>query len=104
MPTSFTPLMRTAGVMLLRKRPVSTGAFIFAERVTMSVARCKSLEFYERTAPEMIGPICHVLEKPIIELQLVNPNIKVTALKLPPRKSPDEIPCQWELKLEPKSP
>ncbi|MFC1944977.1 hypothetical protein ACFLX5_05845 [Chloroflexota bacterium] len=66
----------------------------------MTVYRCKSLEFYERAAPEMIKPICHVLEKAIMELQLVNLDIKVTALKLPPRKSPEEVPCRWELKLE----
>jgi len=27
----------------------------------------------------------------------INPYIKITPLKLPPRKSPDEICCQWEL-------
>ena len=29
-----------------------------------------------------------------------NPNIKVTPLKLPPRKSNNDICCQWEFKLE----
>jgi hypothetical protein len=30
----------------------------------------------------------------------VNPYIGVTLLKLPPRKSKDEMCCQWELNLE----
>jgi hypothetical protein len=30
-----------------------------------------------------------------------NPKMKVTALKLPPRKSKDDVACQWEFKLEP---
>ena len=29
-----------------------------------------------------------------------NPNIKVTPLKLPPRKNKNDICCQWEFKLE----
>jgi len=29
-----------------------------------------------------------------------NPKIKTTILKMPPRKNKDEIPCQWEFKLE----
>jgi len=31
----------------------------------------------------------------------INPNIVVTPLKLPPRKSKDEIACQFEYKLKP---
>jgi len=29
-----------------------------------------------------------------------NPRVKVGALKLPPRGSPDEIACQWEFAME----
>ena len=32
--------------------------------------------------------------------ELVNPNIKCRALKRPPRKSPGEVCCEWEFKLE----
>ena len=32
--------------------------------------------------------------------QLFNPNMTATVLKLPPRKSTEEIACQWEIKLE----
>jgi len=31
---------------------------------------------------------------------MLNPKIKVTPLKLPPRKSKDEVACIWEFKLE----
>jgi hypothetical protein len=39
-------------------------------------------------------------ELSIIEYaKYVNPDIKIVPLKLPPRKSKDDIACQWELKL-----
>jgi hypothetical protein len=66
----------------------------------VTVTNCRALLFCEREAPERIEPMCHVLEPQVIKAYLVNPNIKVTALKLPPRKSPEEIACQWEYKLE----
>lgn len=68
--------------------------------VVMTITHCRSLLACEREAPELIETQCHVMEKPMIEKYLVNPKIKVTPLKLPPRKSPDEIACQWEFKLE----
>ncbi len=68
--------------------------------VIMTVTQCRSLLYYEKHEPELIEPICHVFEKKGIENYLLNPKIKVTALKLPPRKSPDEVACQWELKIE----
>jgi hypothetical protein len=68
--------------------------------VIMSIMQCRSLISYEKAAPEMIGPICHVLEQKLMEKYLMNPRIRVTPLKLPPRKSQEEMACQWELKLE----
>ena len=35
----------------------------------------------------------------ILEEYLVNPKIKVTPLRLPPRNEYDDIDCGWELKL-----
>jgi hypothetical protein len=32
-----------------------------------------------------------------------NPDMKVKALKLPPRETKDDICCQWEFKIEPKA-
>jgi hypothetical protein len=36
--------------------------------------------------------------------QFFNPDMEVVALKLPPRKSKDEICCKFEFRLEPKTP
>jgi hypothetical protein len=54
----------------------------------------------EKEAPERIPWLCHFNEKKLIEKYFINPKVKVTPLKLPPRKSPDEIACQWEYKIE----
>lgn len=68
--------------------------------VIWTIPRCRSLEFFEAKEPERIKHVCHINEARIIERYLVNRKIKVTPLKLPPRKSPDDIACQWEFKLE----
>ncbi|MFA4835902.1 MAG: DUF6125 family protein [Dehalococcoidia bacterium] len=34
-----------------------------------------------------------------LQAHIINPNLKVTCLKLPPPKSKEEIACQWEYKL-----
>ena len=63
---------------------------------------CPGLSFFERKQRlERIIPVCHELEPASLNAYaaLINPNIVVTALKLPPRQSPDEICCQWEFKL-----
>ena len=38
--------------------------------------------------------------KPIMEKYLVNPKIKVTPVRLPPRNEYDDIDCEWELKID----
>jgi len=68
--------------------------------VIITIPQCRSLLYYEKQAPEMIDWFCHVLERKAMEKYLINPKIKVTPLKLPPRNSPDEISCQWEFKIE----
>ncbi len=68
--------------------------------VIYTVRQCRPLLFYEREAPELIQSVCYGLEKQALQNQLVNPKIKITPLKLPPRQSHDEIACQWEFKLE----
>jgi len=68
--------------------------------VIMTITQCRSLLYYEKHEPELIEPICHRFEKIGIENYLLNPKIKVTPLKLPPRESPEDIACQWELRLE----
>lgn len=68
--------------------------------VVMTMSKCRSLDYYEKNAPEFIEAICQGFEKKGIENYLLNPKIEVTPLKLPPRESPNDIPCQWELKLK----
>ena len=68
--------------------------------VIVTIRNCRSLEYYEKEAPEMIQPICHVLEKEIMEEYMLNPKAKATPLKLPPRKSKDDISCQWRFTIE----
>lgn len=68
--------------------------------VIWTVVQCRSLLMYERSAPEMIQPVCHELEEAVMRTYLLNPKIKVKALKLPPRKSPEDIACQWEFTLD----
>jgi len=69
----------------------------------LTFKRCLSLEYFERHGETALQKFaCEVLDMKEIEsyAHLFNPNIKVTPLKLPPRKSKDEIACQWEFKIE----
>jgi hypothetical protein len=68
--------------------------------VVMTVKQCRSLLFFESQAPERIDLICNGLERQVMAKYVANPNMTVTPLKLPPRKSPDEIACVWEFRLE----
>jgi hypothetical protein len=68
--------------------------------VIMTVVQCRSLIYFEREAPHMIEPTCYRLEEQVMRKYLVNPKIKVKPLKLPPRKSQEEIACRWEFKME----
>ena len=69
----------------------------------LTVTRCRGLEYFERhgeTAAQKNA--CEVLDAEGFAqaAHFFNPNIKVTPLKLPPRKSQNEIACQWEFKTE----
>ena len=68
--------------------------------VILTVKQCRSLLFFESKAPERIEPICQGLERQVMAKYVANPKIKTTPLKLPPRKSKEEIACQWEFKIE----
>jgi hypothetical protein len=70
----------------------------------LTIKRCPALIRFETKEPEMIEPICQVMELASARAYAneINPNIVVTMPKMPPRKSPDEICCQFEFKLEPK--
>jgi len=68
--------------------------------VICTTTKCITCEFLEAFAPEKIQQLCYTIEQPVMEKFLNNPKIKVTPLKLPPRKSPDDTFCRWELKIE----
>lgn len=72
------------------------------DHALLTVKRCPALLRFERKEPEMIEPICQVMELASAKAYAkhINPSIVVTMPKMPPRKSPDEICCQFEFKLE----
>ncbi len=70
----------------------------------VTVLNCNTLLYAERHNDPTIQKLaCEELDVPLFTktAHFFNPNIKVKVLKLPPRKSPDEIACQWEFSLEP---
>lgn len=68
--------------------------------IVFTVTRCGTLNFFEREAPHRIVPICHRLEPAVWGryATVILPDMVLTPLKLPPRKSQDEVPCVWEIK------
>ena len=73
--------------------------------VIWTVKNCPSLNFWEKKGDKKaIEACCSVggIEEETMKVVAgcINPDIKIKALKLPPRKSKDEIACQWELKIE----
>lgn len=89
------PLDNTTGGLFPSKFEIIT-----PNHVVQTVTRCRSLEFFEAKEPERIFHVCHVNEPQIWRKYLINPKIRVTPLKLPPRKSSEDIACQWEFKME----
>jgi len=72
----------------------------------LTFTKCPSLFYLERHGDEqgiqtMCGPggVEHRAFAAICKY--FNPNMKCKALKLPPRKSKDDICCVWEFKVEP---
>lgn len=68
-----------------------------------TVDRCPSLLFMEREGKGREAVVCQQMEVEAIKgyARYFNPAIKVTPLKLPPRKGPDDLPhCQFEFRLE----
>lgn len=70
----------------------------------LTVNRCPAVEHFEKQADtKTMLAMCDLDSKAFEKIaRFFNPNMKVTALKLPPRTSKDDIACQWEFKLEPK--
>jgi hypothetical protein len=69
--------------------------------IVTTTNKCRILDTLEKVAPEKIEYFCHVMEGQVLERYFrspKNPNVKVTPLKLPPRRSPDDICCKFDIK------
>ncbi len=71
----------------------------------ITIHRCPAADFYESLGEKgisILSRLCHEVEIPGFKAlsDAVNSNIKMTNLKLPPRKDKTEVCCQWEFKLE----
>jgi hypothetical protein len=65
-----------------------------------TVTHCVLLEAFEATNQvESCLQLCHVAEPRGAEAYFVHPNIRVTGIKLPPRKSPNDPCCVWEYRM-----
>jgi hypothetical protein len=67
--------------------------------VIMRITKGCTPDYLENAEPKRTPPMYHAGGKPVMEKYLVNPNVKVTPLRLPPRNDDDDIDCEWELKL-----
>lgn len=72
------------------------------KRGIWTVTRCPSLLALEREGQGRESRICQIQETKNLALRArtINPKMKAIPLKLPPRKSEEEIHCQWEFRIE----
>jgi len=64
---------------------------------------CPALEHFEKNyGEERIKLVCHGMEVDYMSdyAHAFNPKITAKPLTLPPRKSPKDVACRWEFKLE----
>ena len=68
----------------------------------LTINHCPTLISLEKEGTGREKPICQELEPKImgIAADFFNPDIKVTALKIPPRTGYNDCCCQWEYKLD----
>jgi hypothetical protein len=69
----------------------------------LTATRCRPLEAFERAGDAAKQRhSCEEIEVPglLRTAQCINPKITCRPLKLPPRKSKDEIACQWEFEMK----
>ncbi len=69
------------------------------ERLVFEVLDCPALKAMEKMGRERLT--CESVEQAYLEAvaAVVDPAIKVEALKLPPRESPDEVCCRWAFRI-----
>ncbi|MFC1944102.1 DUF6125 family protein [Chloroflexota bacterium] len=67
-----------------------------------TIVKCPVLQRVEKEGEGRERIICHKdhVESVEYSAKLFNPKMQTRPLKLPPRNSPDEIPCQWEFTME----
>jgi len=72
------------------------------EHAILTIRSCPTLLSLEKEGKGREKPICQVMEPKTMNIvaHYFNKNIRVTPLKMPPRKSKEEIPCKWEFRLE----
>ncbi|MFC1970220.1 DUF6125 family protein [Chloroflexota bacterium] len=68
----------------------------------LTITHCPTLLALEKEGQGREKNICQMLEPDLFKLiaDFFNPKIEVQALKIPPRKSKDEICCQWDFSLK----
>lgn len=71
------------------------------KNATLTVTNCPTLNALEKEGEGREAQICKIVEPKILKdyANFFNPNIEVKCLKSPPRKSKDEICCQWQFTL-----
>lgn len=76
------------------------------DRAVVTFRNCRTLLNLEKEGTRRYEQICHVLERRLFELtaEYFNSNIKVNALKLPPREEGSDVCCRWEFKMNGEKP
>jgi len=71
-------------------------------RGVLTITHCPTLVALEAEGEGRERRICGEIETELFQIRAryINPAIKATPLKLPPRQHQDEIHCQWEFRLE----
>ena len=70
-------------------------------KAMLTVIHCPTLDALEKEGKGRENEICNIVDRRLFKeyADFFNPDIEVKCLKLPPRKSKDEICCQWEFYL-----
>jgi hypothetical protein len=68
--------------------------------VVLKIGKGKWPDYMDNAVLQRTPAMYHQGGAPILEKYLVNPKIKVTPLRVPPRNEYDDIACEWDLKLE----
>lgn len=68
----------------------------------LTIGHCPTLETLEKEGEGREKTICKEVDTVVFQkyAQSFNPDMEAAWLKLPPRKSKDEICCQWQFKIK----